>query len=194
MNLAKALKIVQSTEAATQEAILLWSGTKEDSIQINYVAHRSKPPSKPNNCYQCGAADGHSPSECGAMNSKCNACKKVRHLQKVCRSMTKTAGQNWHKQWERPAKKDKEHGFYKICSLKTKSWLLNNSDDENEPMLFFHNSDSSITVQLNDQRTRMIVNTGCTTSYPPNCINRSLRTMNRILLKDTLQHMDRKIH
>ena len=146
--LNKTMKIARSAETATQEAILLSNGTKEDPIQIDHVAHGSKLLSKQYTCYRCGGKDGRNACECGAIYPKCNACKKVGHLQKVCRSMTKTADQNRHKQRERPAKKDKKRGFNKIRSLKSKPWLYDSSNDENEPVLSFRNADSSITVQL----------------------------------------------
>ncbi|KAK2569825.1 Uncharacterized protein P5673_005676, partial [Acropora cervicornis] len=90
-------------------------------------------------------------------HEKCNSCKKVRHLQKVCRSKPKGSDQNRIKQ--RPAKKDKKQTS-KIRNLKAKSWLDESSDNENQPVLSFNNADSSITVQLNGQRARMIVDTG----------------------------------
>ena len=158
LDLSKTMKIARSGETASQEALLLSSGTKENPIQIDHVAHRSKPPQKQYSCYRCGGTDGHSATECGAINSKCSSCKKVGHLQKVCRSKPKSSDQNRNKQ--RPAKKEKKR-FTKVRSLKARPWLEDSSDDEDEPVLSFNNADSSITVHLDGQRTRMIVDTGC---------------------------------
>ena len=155
LDLSKTVKIARSEETASQEA-LLSSGTKENPIQIDCLAHGSKAPQKLYTCYRCGRMDGHTTTECGAINSRCNSCKKVGHPQKVCRSKPKGSDQNRIKQ--RPAKKDKKRTS-KIRNLKAKSWLDESSDNENEPVLSFNNADSSITVQLNGQRTRMIVDT-----------------------------------
>ena len=108
-------------------------------------------------CYQCGGTDRRAATECGA-NSRCNSCKKVRHLQKVSRSKPKGSDQNRIKQ--RPAKKEKKRTS-KIRNLKAKSWLNGSSDSENKPVLSFNNAYNSITVQLNGQGARMIVDTGC---------------------------------
>lgn len=35
-------------------------------------------------CYRCSGLDGHDPDECGAINSRCNACRKTGHLSRVC--------------------------------------------------------------------------------------------------------------
>ena len=81
-------------------------------------------------------------------------------MQLVQESRTPAKGsvQNWIKQ--RPAKKDIKRTS-KIRNLKAKSWLDVSSDNENQPVLCFNNTDRSITVQLNGQRTQMIVDTGC---------------------------------
>ena len=103
LDLTKTMKIARSAETASQEALLLSGGSKENPIQIDHVAHGqhgSKPPHK-YSCYRCGGADGHSASECGAINSRYNLCKKVGHLQKVCRSKPKGSDQKRNKQ--RPA-------------------------------------------------------------------------------------------
>ena len=88
--------------------------------------------------------------------------KKVGHLQKVCRSKRKAAHPtNRHK--KRPAKKEKKTPTMKVRSLRSKPahWLEDSSSDEGEPVLSLNNVDSSITVQINGQRTKMIVDTGC---------------------------------
>ena len=52
----------------------------------------------------------------------------------------------------------------KVRSLNSKpgtDWLENSSDDESEELvLFLNNGDSSITVRINEQRIKMIVDTG----------------------------------
>ena len=52
----------------------------------------------------------------------------------------------------------------KVRSLNSQrgtDWLENSSDDESEePVLSLNNGDSSITVRINEQRIKMIVDTG----------------------------------
>ncbi|CAH3173815.1 unnamed protein product, partial [Porites evermanni] len=84
-------------------------------------------------------------------------CKKVGHLQRVCRSKSKAD--------QRKGKKGKEKKPpMKVRSLNSKpgtDWLENSSDDESEELvLFLNNGDSSITVRINEQRIKMIVDTG----------------------------------
>ena len=122
------------------------------------MAHGSTAPQKLYTCYRCGGTDGHTATECGAINSRCNSCKKVGQLQKVCRSKPKGSDLNWIKQ--RSPKKDKKRTS-KIRNLRAKSWFDESSDNENQPVLSFNNADSSITVKLNGQGTRMIIDTGC---------------------------------
>ena len=41
--------------------------------------------------------DGHDPDECGAINSRCNACRKTGHLSRVCKSTKKPQRlSNWN--------------------------------------------------------------------------------------------------
>ena len=162
LDLAKTIKIARSAETAVQETLLLSQGTKENPIQIDHVHASRRFPAKQFSCYRCGGTDGHSPDECGAIKATCNSCKKVGHLQKVCRSKPKaTHPTNRHKQ--RSAKKEKKAPAMKVRSLRSKStnWLEDSSSDESEPVLSMNNVDSSITVQINGQRTKMIVDTGC---------------------------------
>ena len=51
----------------------------------------------------------------------------------------------------------------KVRGLKSKpaNWLEDSSSDESEPVLSLNNVDSSTTVHVNGQRTKMIVNIGC---------------------------------
>lgn len=115
LDLSKTMKIARSEETTSQEALLLCNGSKENPIRIDHVAHglrSSKTPQKLCTCYRCGGTDGHNATECGAINSRCNSCKKVGHLQKVCRSKFKSSDQNRTRQ--RPAKKKKRPN--KICS------------------------------------------------------------------------------
>lgn len=158
LDLAKTIKIARSAESAVQEARLLSQGTKDDPIQIDHVHAKMKMFS----CYRCGGTDGHSPDECGAIKSTCNACKKVGHLQRVCQSKPKAAYPT-KRQKQRPAKKEKKGPTMKVRSLRSKpdDWLEDSLSEESEPVLSLNNADSSITVQIDGRRTRMIVDTGC---------------------------------
>ena len=92
--------------------------------------------------------------------SRCNKCKKVGRVQRVCRSKSK-ADQRKGKKAEK-GKEKKPH--VKVRSLNSKAgtdWLENSSVDESEePVLSLNNSDSSITARINEQRIKMIVDTG----------------------------------
>ena len=73
-------------------------------------------------------------------------------MQRVCRSKSKA-----------DQRKDKKPPI-KVRSLHSKpgiDWLENSSDDESEePVLSLNYGDSSITVRINEQRIKMIVETG----------------------------------
>ena len=88
LDLSKTMKIVRSEETTSQEALLLSNGSKENPIRIDHMAYGSKPsktPPKLHMCYQHSGTDGHNATKCGAINSRCNSCKKVGLLQKVVR-------------------------------------------------------------------------------------------------------------
>ena len=146
LDLARTIKLARSEEYATQDSLLIASGTKEDPITIDRVVNNQKElPKTAYAWYRCGGKDGHSANECGAINSRCNGCKKMGHLQKVCRSKPKGAesNSNQNRQRHRPPKKRSN----KVRSVRT--WLDESSaDDETEPVLSFNNADSSITVKL----------------------------------------------
>ena len=168
LDLAKTVRIARNAETAVQEARLLSQGTRENPIQIDHVHASRGSQAKIFSCYRCGGTDGHAPDECGAIKSRCNKCKKVGHLQRVCRSKPKAD--------QRKGKKGKEKKPpMKVRSLNSQrgtDWLENSSDDESEePVLSLNNGDSSITVRINEKRIKMIVDTG-------SCTRRNLRTMN----------------
>ena len=156
LDLAKTVRIARNAETAVQEARLLSQGTRENPIQIDHVHASRGTQAKTFSCYRCGGTDGHAPDECGAIKSRCNKCKKVGHLQRVCRSKPKAD--------QRKGKKGKEKKPPKVRSLNSKpgtDWLENSSDDESEePVLSLNNGDSSITVRINEQQIKMIVDTG----------------------------------
>lgn len=85
LDLTKAMKQARIVESSKRDASLIAKGTKDDPIPIDQVSTARKPEQK-FSCFRCGGVDGHSPSECGAINLKCNACCKIGHLARVCRS------------------------------------------------------------------------------------------------------------
>ena len=124
---------------------------------------RERPAKKSFNCYRCGRSDGHAPSQCKAINKTCNACKKLGHLARVCRSKTKD---------DKPGKRPRpHHGSSKngqnrprIRSVKSQ-WCqesYSSDNDINEPVLSLSNpgNSSSIQIKVNDKKIRMIVDTG----------------------------------
>jgi len=60
-----------------------------------------------------------------------------------------------------PRKKERLNHEGQQLEIKTPNWLKNSSSDESKPVLSLNNVDSSITVQINGQRTKMITHTGC---------------------------------
>jgi len=159
LDLSRMIKLAQSEENATQDSLLIASRTKENPISVDRVHSNQKQPAKTTYaCYRCSRKDGHSTDECRAINSRCNGCKKIGHLQKVCRSKQKGSESNSNRNWQRhkPLKKRP----HKVRSVRT--WLDESpGDDEKEPVMSFNNADSSIAVKLNGQRTKMIVDTAC---------------------------------
>jgi len=131
LDLARTVKFARSEENATQDSLLISSGTKENPVQIDRVHDKQKEPAKTAYVYyRCGGKDGHSGNECGAINSRCNGCKKIGHLQKVCRSTgSKPKGadsnSNQNRQRPRPPKK-------RPNKVRGRTWVDESSgDDEN---------------------------------------------------------------
>ena len=143
----------------TQDLLLISSRAKGNPIQIDSVSRSQKETAKTAyTYYRYSGKDGHSATECRAINSRCNGSKKIGLLQKVCGSKPKGADSNSNQNWQqqRPSKQRSN----KVCRLRT--WLDESSgDDENKPVLSFNNVDGLITVKLNSQRTNMIVDTDC---------------------------------
>ena len=94
------MRIARNAETAVQEARLQSQGSRENPIQIDHVNASWGSQAKTFSCYRCGGTDGHAPDECGAIKSRGNKCKKVGHLQRVCRSKSKAD--------QRKGKKEKE--------------------------------------------------------------------------------------
>ncbi len=137
LDLARTIKLARSEENAAQDSLLISRGTKENPIQIDRLQDKPRADKEQAKtvyaCYRCGRKDGHSANECGAINYRCNACKKMGHLQKVCISTgakPKDSKPNQNRQRQRFPKKRP----HKVRSLKT--WLDESSgDDQNEPVL-----------------------------------------------------------
>ena len=71
LDLARTIKLARSEENATQDSLLIASGTKEDPITIDRVVNNQKePPKTAYACYRCSGKDGHSTNECRAINSR----------------------------------------------------------------------------------------------------------------------------
>ena len=107
------MRIARNAETAVQEARLLSQGTRENPIQIDHVHTSWGSQAKTFSCYRCGGTDGHAPNECGAIKSRCNKRKKVRHLHRVCRSKSKAD--------QRKGKKGKE----KNHPWRSAAWIRN---------------------------------------------------------------------
>lgn len=86
-------ELVKSCEFGTLEEEMIrdqivekCAGTKEDPIPVNAKKPADEADEKRLICYSCGGLDGHSPNKCGGINWRCNSCKKVGHLARVCKS------------------------------------------------------------------------------------------------------------
>lgn len=77
LGLSRTIKFARSEENATQDSLLIASGTKENPLPIDRVLNNQEEPAKTTYaCYRCGGKDGHSTNESEAINSRCNGCKK----------------------------------------------------------------------------------------------------------------------
>ena len=156
------MKVARSEESSRKDASMITKGTKEDPIPVDKV-NAKKPTDGADEkrfiCYRCGGLDDHSPNECGAINSRCNSCKKVGHLARVCKSSKQDQKAN-RKQGKKSRKNPKKTDM-KVRNLKAAEWFSEESTDENEPVLSMNNEDSSVQVKVDGQKIRMIVNTGC---------------------------------
>ena len=84
LNLAKALEIAQSMEAADRNTQRLKGSTEPQRISdIRRDTHGSG--SRVFTCYRCGR-DNHKSHECRHLGTVCKACGKKGHLARVCRS------------------------------------------------------------------------------------------------------------
>lgn len=100
-------------------------GTKEGPYQSIKLTPKKKQVEEEtrNSGLRCSELDGHGPGKCGALNSRSNACRKMGHLTRVCKSSTKNpqechSNQNTNQgSHKKPKKKDQ-----KVQSLKTE-WL-----------------------------------------------------------------------
>lgn len=107
LDLSRMIKLERSEENATQDSLLIASGTKENPIPIDRILNNQKEPGKTTYAsYRCGGKDGHSPNECGAINSRCNGCKKIGLLQKDCCSQPKGAESNSNQNRQRQTSKE----------------------------------------------------------------------------------------
>ena len=162
LDLTKTMKVARSEESSRKDASMITKGTKEDPIPVDKV-NAKKPTDGADEkrfiCYRCGGLDGHSPNECGAINSRCNSCKKVGHLARVCKSSKQDQKAN-RKQGKKSRKNPKKTDR-KVRNLKAAEWFSEESTDENEPVFSMNNEDSSVQVKMDGQKIRMIVDTGC---------------------------------
>ena len=157
--------IARSEETSSKDASMIANETKEDPISVDKV-NAKKPTDGADEkrfiCYRCGGLDGHSPNECGAINSRCNSCKKMGHLARVCKSTKIKGDQNNDRKQGKKSRKNPKKTDRRVRNLQAAEWLSSEgSTDENEPVFSMNNKDSSVQVKMNRQKIRMIVDTGC---------------------------------
>ncbi|CAH3107148.1 unnamed protein product [Pocillopora meandrina] len=93
-------------------------------------------------CYQCRRMERHGLDECGEINLRCNAYKKMGHPARSSKN---------------PKRSDK-----KAHNLRA-GWINEetSSDDEKEPVYSRNKQDSSVLVNLNGWKKKMIMDTAC---------------------------------
>ena len=159
------MKVARSEETSRKGASMIAKGTKEDPYQLTKSTPKSlliERTKKRFICYRCGRLHGHSPNECGAINSRCNSCKKMGHLAQVCKSSKIKGDQRNDRKQRKKSRKNPKKTDRKLRNLQAAEWLSSEgSTDENEPVFSMNNKDSSVQVQIDGQQIRMIVDTGC---------------------------------
>lgn len=142
--LAKTVKIAWSAETAVQEARLLSQGMKEDSIPIEHVHASCGFCRKEFSCYRCVGADGHSPAQSGKLPILLTSTDR-----------------------NQPRRRRKVHPWRSAAwNQNLLTGLMTTLVTRVNPVLLMNNVDSSITVQINGQRTKMItLFTGCLVGF-----------------------------
>ena len=170
LNLATTVKIARSNESAIKETRLMSGlGTKEFPINIDRMNSEDKQSQK-FTCYRCGGV-GHRPTDCRAVNMKCNNCKKVGHFAGVCRSKAQTEQPGEETRMTSNKKKNKRHSSHKnvraISSKVGSDWLggddgesEDNGESEEEFVLFM-SQDNRVQIALNGRKIKMVADTGC---------------------------------
>ncbi|CAL9695031.1 unnamed protein product [Knipowitschia caucasica] len=99
LTLAKAISVCQIHEMTEEHNKSLMSpqssATNVDAVQNNYTKRRNterfdrsnaKPTQLINNCNNCGGSHSAARIKCPAYGQQCNACKRMNHFKKCCRS------------------------------------------------------------------------------------------------------------
>ena len=84
LTLAKATQIALAMEAAAKDSLELQGKKKLNKKKEKVESAKDKVKSK-RPCYRCGS-NLHSSEECQFRNENCRKCRKVGHIQRVCRS------------------------------------------------------------------------------------------------------------
>ncbi|RMX45850.1 hypothetical protein pdam_00024362 [Pocillopora damicornis] len=142
---SKTFKLARSNQTSKQDATLIKKGTKENPIQVDQMHTKELDRTRHRKnftCYQCRRMDGHSLDECGEISLRCTAYKKMGHLARSSKN---------------PKRSDK-----KAHNLRA-GWINEetSSDDEKEPVYSRNKQDSSVLVNLNGWKTKMIMDTAC---------------------------------
>lgn len=163
LTLEKALKIARIFEAAQEESKMLSEQSSNlKDCQVDFTRQHTRTQrtqrthakgprvnedesraDKDRKCHRCGLAMHYS-KECGAKTAKCLYCKKIAHFARTCRK--KEADQ---KMRDKPGYKEKPirtvHAF---------------DSDDSEEFVYSIDSEGKVTVKVQGQRIKMIVDTG----------------------------------
>ena len=138
--------------------------TKDDVISVDRLNNPSKQNRNYNNakCHRCGSV-GHKPGECRAISMKCNNCQKIGHLARVCLSKT-VPRKPYGSQNISNKKKGRRHK--KVCAIRHKDTeasqeSYSESESGEEYVLFMEGHDNRTQVTINDQKIKMVADTGC---------------------------------